>query len=193
MTLLAGAAWLCLALPGTGRADEKPAGPSDSELVRQLTGSGDKAERERAALALGDRAIAGTVELTKKDREALDRHVADAIRAAALPRDRNESELLVQRLWTLALPALLDGLDRNETYSFSVRMLTVLRDEAVVQAIVAKAQANKDPKRGGLFRFALSGMKGATRPRVPNRPTLDEKEAGRLYRETIEPALETLP
>ncbi len=190
---LTGAIWLSSSGLGPGFADDKTPEISDAERVRQLATSRDKAVREQAASALGDRAIAGTVVLTDQDRKTLNQVVAAAIAAAASPRDRNESELQIQRLWSLAIPALLDGMDRNETFSFSTRMLTVMRDEAVVKAVIEKARTNKDPNRNGLYRFALGGMKGATRPRIAGRSGIDEAEADRLYRELIEPALETLP
>ena len=103
-----------------------------------------------------------------------------------------EAEKQVHRLWRLAVPALMDGLDTIDTYSFSAKCLNVMKNEAIVKTLIEKARKAEDGPRKGLLRFALQSMKNRRPPTVDGRTGLSADESDKLYNDLIAPVLEEL-
>ena len=160
-----------------------------SALVKIVTKSKDKTKRADAAKALGDLYLEGKVKLDEKDQAALGEKVLQYIKEGQSPPTREEATKQVQRLWRLAVPALLEGVKQLDTFSFSTKMLILMRNEETVKAIVTQAKNTKDAGKKGLYRFALQRMKGEQEPQISDRPVISQEESARIYKEIIEPAL----
>lgn len=187
------ALWAAPALAQTNApaADGPFAKFSAGDLIKLLDDA-DKERAAQAAQALGDRAIAGKMKLSEEEAKALHAFVTATIRKARSPADMKEADRQIQRLWHLAAPALLDGLDNLETYSFSARSLSIIKNEAVAKALAEKAKNTSDGARKGLMKFALQAMKDLRAPSVPGRSAVSSAESDRITREIIVPTLEEL-
>jgi hypothetical protein len=165
---------------------------SDGELVKILATSDDKAQTAAVAQALGDRGIAGKVKLSAEESRSLHEVVTACIRKGRQSADMADAERQIQRLWRLAVPALMNGLDRLDTYSFSTKCLSVMMNEAIVKALIDKAKNTANESNKGLLRFALQSMKNRRPPTVQGRTALTAEESDKLYNDLIAPALEEL-
>ena len=165
---------------------------SAGDLVKILSTSEDKARTAQVAQALGDRTIAGPLKLSDEEAKTLHAVVTTYIQNARSPATMKEADLQIQRLWHLAMPALMDGLDNIDTYSFSARCLSIMKNETIARALVEKTQKTTDNTRKGLLKFALQSLKSLRTPSVAGRAAVSQTEADRLNREIITPALEEL-
>ena len=87
-----------------------------SDVVRRLVKSEDKIKLRKAAKELGDRSIAGTLELSVEDKKAVENVVIGYLKQAKATnaRERVEARQQIERLWHAAAPTLLANLNNRE-------------------------------------------------------------------------------
>lgn len=169
---------------------------SPSQLVRHLGAPYDETAIRRAAKVLGDRAIAGELGLSPASEAIIAETVHRCVEMCASddPSVRSEGRIVIQYLWGLATPALLDELDNElpcvgET---AARSLSLLCDEATVWAIVGRARAATNEEQRATALLALKGMRYDGKPVVPGRPTLNADARRALYEGVALPAIREL-
>lgn len=167
------------------------------ELVKRLAHSTDKIELRKAAKALGDRTLGGGLQLSDDEKAVIEKVVMGYL-ALSKSTDANEhSEAMqqIERLWLVAEPALLKNLDGGGDLTkaeLAVKSLILMRNEAIIKAIIEKARTAKDEQSKGIAIFALKMMKEQRRSLIPGRKCLDEKESQALYEKLVLPALKEL-
>lgn len=180
---------------------------SDAELIATLAqtptfraqaSASDRATLRRVAQLIGDRALAGTLTLSEADKSVIAASVQDAVQSAsayeATAEDYEDAMLRVQGLWRLAAPALLPYLDSEDMaqVEFAAKALITMRDEAIVQAIIAQAKQAATPERKDLYLFLLSKMQERRVPVISGRTRIDTASSEDLYRRLVAPALREL-
>ena len=196
------------AMPTTPTPKADPFSPlSDAELIATLAqtptfraqaSASDRATLRRVAQLIGDRALAGTLTLSEADKSVIAASVQDAVQSASAyettAEDYEDAMLRVQGLWRLAAPALLPYLDSEDMaqVEFAAKALITMRDEAIVQAIIAQAKQAATPERKDLYLFLLSKMQERRVPVISGRPRIDTASSEDLYRRLVAPALREL-
>jgi hypothetical protein len=162
-------------------------------LVGALATSRDIVERRKAAKALGDRGIAGSLELSDKERETLDAVVQEylADSRATDSQTRVEAKQQIERLWHVAAPMLLKHVDDKDltVAEIAAKSLILMRDEQIVRALIEKGKGVRDPRRRALLAFALSKMTEQRESLIPGRVCLDEEASRELHENVVVPAL----
>lgn len=166
---------------------------SSAELITVLLRAGDPIARRKAARTLGDRAIAGALELSEAETNALGDVVRECVEMCRSddPNVRSEGWIVVQYLWRLAVPSLLEQLDNESTCTAenAARLLGVMQDEAIVRAVVERV-GKPDDDHGRRFAIVvLRSLQHRSRPLVSGRTPLDDEQAKSLYETVIAPAL----
>jgi len=165
-------------------------------LVNLLSDSTDWVTQRKAAQVLGDRKIANELQLSDGE-EGI---VAVAVRRYLKPCNaddanvRSEGRLQIQRLWRLAVPALLQSLGSDESCvaETAARSLSLMQEESVVRAIVETAKGRDDDRVLSMAILGLKGMQYTQTTAVPGRSCLDEQAAKAFYEATVVPALRDL-
>jgi hypothetical protein len=162
-------------------------------LVRCLRDSQDKVERKKAAKVLGDRALAGPVVLSDEQKRIVHGVVTDYLKSwsAVDPNEFSEANEQIERLWFLAIPALLDNLDSQDpkVASMALNSVVLMRSEAVIREIIERARHAANNRSRARFCVALKYMNAEKHPVVPGRQCLDQKQTQALYDKLIVPAL----
>lgn len=166
---------------------------TSAEIVKRLAQSKDKIELRKAAQVLGDRAIAGTLTLSAEERAAVlkaAQHYLDPAVVAGSSDEEAKEQL--DRLWWPAAPALVDHVaDPNLRISdLAVQGLSLMRNEAIVRALVEKARAATEKQAKEMYIFALGCMTEQYDTVVLRRTCMNEKESELLADKLIRPFLE---
>ena len=101
---------------------------------------------------------------------------------------------LIYRLWSLAVPALLDALDSDDStrIAFAGERLLYMRNEEIVMAMIEKARvASNDAKRAELVGL-LTRMNEPCAPVMHFRECLPDEQLQELYTRLVAPALQEL-
>ena len=163
------------------------------EVVTRLAQTTDGIERMKAAKVLGDRELAGTLTLSKDQRETLDQHIQKTIEAADADNagERVEAYDQIQRLWRLADDKLIDALGSPtiRVWEAAVKNLALMRNEEIVKRIIARVETSDDATFKKNAIFALGMMKEKRDSNVPDRHQLGDEESEAIAKKLIIPFL----
>jgi len=167
-----------------------------SEVVKRFTESNDKIELRKAAKVLGDRSIAGSLKLSDGEKQGINKVVRKYIEQATAPtaQERVEAKQQLERLWHVAIPALLEYVDSKEPgqAELAIKSLILMRNEAIVRALIEKAKGAKDEYSKAMVVFALKKMREQRKSLIPGRECLNEDESAAMYNRLLVPALAEL-
>jgi hypothetical protein len=169
---------------------------SSSENIKRLTESKDMIERRKAAKVIGDRFIAGTLKLTSKEKETIEKITIEILQQSKSPdmNVRGEAQMQVQRLWGVAAPTLLKYIDSNDApvSDMAINSLVLMCNEEIIKEFInlaknAKLQSTKD-----IMILTLKNLQLPRKPSVPDRQMLSPEELDKLYNKLVIPALKEL-
>lgn len=167
-----------------------------AEVVKRLAESEDKIELRKAAKVLGDRSIAGTLELSIEEKQVIENVVSGYLKQAksTTANESVEARQQVERLWHVAAPTLLKNLNsKNPTMAeMVIKSLILMRNETIIKALVQKARSAKDEYTKAMANFALKKMKEQRKSLIPGRECLDEEQSRILYDQLVAPFLKAL-
>jgi len=165
-------------------------------VVERLSSSEDRIEQRKAAKVLGDRAIAGKLELSPEERRRLDEYVDKQIEVntGATPTDWSEAKNQIQRLWRLSADRLIANLGHENIAASeaALKNLVLMRNEDIVKKIIAEAKTTKNQNAKLWSVLALGMMNERAFPFVRDRETIGQKTAARLAETLVIPFLEEL-
>lgn len=164
-----------------------------SSLVAMLEHSTDRVLCRKAAGVLGDRSIAGTLELTAREERA----IADAVQRylhickSEDANERSEGRLQIYRLWLSAVPQLLDALSDDELCAAetAARSLALMADEGTVEAITVVAKLTDNSRTRKMARLALIQMAHEVKLPIPGRKRSYQQEDKAFYEKVVAPRL----
>ena len=196
--------------PATGEREKRPpefSRPEDRgedlsalpvpDLVKRLAESRDTAELRKAAKALGDKGLAGELALSDTEKAAVHDVVVRYLSQSGSKdsNERTEARQQVERLWHTSAPALLEKVDSSEpgVAELAIKSLILMRNEAIVNALIEKAQKAQNPRSKGMALFALSMMTEQRESLIPGRTCMGEAQSKALFGRLIKPVLEANP
>jgi len=166
---------------------------TSGELIEVMRSSGDKIELRKAAKTLGDRDINKTLLLSAEEKQIIDKSVVKYLELIKFrdPNVYDEACQQIHRLWHLAVPALLRGLDSGDlsVVEFAAKSLILMRNEEIINEIINKAETSADTQKKELLLFFLTQMKEQRTSVVPARTCLNESDSEKLYERLVQPAL----
>lgn len=164
------------------------------EVVRRLAVAEGVAEQRKAAKVLGDREIAGTLELTEEDRRIVQRQIDTQIEwtGAAAGSDRSDASEQLQRLWTLAAPQLMDNLGHESSMvrDAAIKNLSLMRNEDLVLKLIARIEASDDPRVRQFGIFALGRMLEKRESLIPGRVQINDESSQAITDRLVSPFLD---
>jgi len=167
-----------------------------AEVVKRLAESKDKIESRKAAKVLGDRSIAGKLDLSSEEEQTIENVVSGYFEQgkSANVNERVEARQQVERLWHVAAPTLLENLNSKDPTiaEMAIKSLILMRNESIIKALVQKAESAKDEYTRAMANFALKKMKEQRKSLIPERECLDEEQSRILYDRLVAPALRNL-
>jgi len=167
-----------------------------AEVVKRLAESKDKIESRKAAKVLGDRSIAGKLDLSSEEEQTIENVVSGYFEQgkSANVNERVEARQQVERLWHVAAPTLLENLNSKDPTiaEMAIKSLILMRNESIIKALVEKARSAKDEHTKAMVIFALKKMKEQRKSLIPGRECLDEEQSRILYDRLVAPALRNL-
>jgi len=167
-----------------------------SEVLRRLTQSNERIAERKAAKVLGDRHLAGKLNLSKSEQKSLADYIEKQIglTAAAEGSDREEANQQIQRLWRLTTVQLIDNLgSKNLTVvEAATKNLALMRNEDIVRKIIARIEASEDVAFRRYAILALGMMREKRDCLVPDRKTLSDEKSEKMAKTIIVPFLEKL-
>ena len=168
----------------------------DEELLHRFMFPQNQLERLQASAALGNIAKWGSLHLVKKETLKITRSTTDFLDRAVFGNTEEQQEMtdLIYRLWSLAVPALLDALDSDDStrIAFAGERLLYMRNEEIVMAMIEKARvASNDAKRAELVGL-LTRMNEPCAPVMHFRECLPDEQLQELYTRLVAPALQEL-
>jgi len=205
-----------LSPPQTTGAATTPAGPAEknstfarpeetgedfsklesSEVLRRLTQSNDRIAERKAAKVLGDRHLAGELNLSQGEKEDLKGYVSKqiALTAAAKGNDWEEANQQIRRLWRLAASTLISNLGSENltVVEAATKNLALMRNEEIIQEIVARIEASEDAAFRRYAILALGMMREKRDCLVPDRKALSDEKSAKIAESIIVPFLEKM-
>lgn len=185
--------------PGFSRPEERGEDLSlleTSEVVKRLAESKDKIELRKAAKVLGDRSIAGNLDLSAQEKKAIANVVDGYLKQAkaSSAHERVEACQQVERLWYVAAPTLLKNLNSKDPViaEMAIKSLIPMRNESIVKALIEKAKSTEDEYTKAMAIFTLKKMKEQRKTLIPGRECLNEEDSRILYDRLVAPALKAL-
>jgi hypothetical protein len=167
-----------------------------SDAVSRFSRSSDAIERRKLARVIGDRSIAGSLQLSGPENGQLQQQVAGILQGAKSPdaNTRSEAQQQIERLWLAAVPTLVSNITpKDVTVSeMAVKSLILMRNESIVSNLIWEAKATTDEGRRQMLIFALSRMKEKRTSLIPGRACLDDRQSEELYSRLVVPALDAL-
>lgn len=167
-----------------------------AEVVKRLAESKDKIESRKAAKVLGDRSIAGKLDISSEEEQTIENVVSGYFEQgkSANVNERVEARQQVERLWHVAAPTLLENLNSKDPTiaEMAIKSLILMRNESIIKALVEKARSAKDEHTKAMVIFALKKMKEQRKSLIPGRECLDEEQSRILYDRLVAPALRNL-
>lgn len=182
---------------GLGERGETFEGLATRDVISKLAKSKDKIERQKLAKVIGDRSIAGTLELSKPEAEQVRLEILGLLDRAKSSdtNERSEAKSQIERMWRAGVPTLIEHISPSNNVAsveLAVKSLILMRDENVVTNLINDATLTQDPQRRQFLVFTLSQMKEKRSSNIPGRTCLGEKESEELYTKFVTPALEKL-
>jgi hypothetical protein len=169
---------------------------SNAESVARFSQSTDRIERRKLAKLIGDRSKAGKLQLLEEEKQELAKIVVQNLKQANSPdaNERSEARHQIERLWYAAVPTLVTSITTNDlTISeLCVKSLILMRNEAIIRALIQEAKSTEDEGRKELLVFALSKMKEQRKSLIPGRECLSAQESEELYNKVVTPALDEI-
>ena len=164
-----------------------------SKVINYLAESTDKVERRKAAKVIGDRDLAGTLNLTNKQKEVIEKIVEEYLQQSKSEDSNMQSEARrqIEYLWKTAVPALLKNID-NENLQISdmaTDRLVLMRNEHIIKEIINVWETTKNPKTKDFLALVLKNMKYPSYPLLSCRESINQEDCNKLYKELIEPIL----
>jgi hypothetical protein len=176
--------------------DEQFSTLTTSDAVVRLSRSKDAIERRKLAKVIGDRSIAGSLQLSEPEKEQLKQEVTNILHQAKSPdgNERAEARQQIERLWHAAAPTLIANVTTNDLTiaELAVKSLILMRDESIVNDLIREAKTTTDEGRRQMLIFAFSKMKEQSKPLIPGRECLDDNKSQELYSRLVVPALGAL-
>jgi hypothetical protein len=110
------------------------------------------------------------------------------------PQTRTFSRHQIERLWTLAVPALKDSADSMDIAIAETvyKHLSMMRSDELIRDIIERARESATPHSRIAWVRILGKMTEMRDPSAPNRPTMDEATSAALAENLIRPFLTTL-
>jgi hypothetical protein len=162
--------------------------------VKRLSESKDTAELRKAAKTLGDKGLAGELALSDTEKTAVDDVVVRYLSQSGSndSNERSEARQQIERLWRTAAPALLEKVDSSKpgVAELAIKSLILMRDEAIVNALIEKVQKAQKPRSKAMALFALSMMKEQRKSLIPGRACMDEAQSEALFARLIKPVID---
>ena len=167
-----------------------------SDVVSRLSSSGDRIERRKLAKVIGDRSIAGNLQLSDAEKQQIRQEVVKTLQLAKSPdaNERSEARQQIERLWHPAAPALIASITASDVTisELAVKSLILMRNEWIISELVQEAKTTADEGKRQMLVFALSKMTEQRKSLIPGRACLDDKQSGELYSRLVAPALDSL-
>ena len=166
------------------------------DLLVVIADSKDKIALRKAAQELGDRNINDGLELSASDQKIIndrvktyfDMCISDDVNV------REEARMQIHRLWRLAVPVLLEYID-NENLTkaeLSAKSLILMRNEAIIQAMIEKSLLATTDFNKEMLAFFLSKMNEQRQSHIPGRVCMDAAKSAELYNRLVKPALDKM-
>ena len=112
----------------------------DAENFKRLTTADNKVERWKAAKVLGTRFLEGKYVPTEAEQKQIDEYVAFLFTQFQTGNggDAGDASVQLQRLWSLAIPGLFEGLKSkdNRTWNVALEHLVHMRSESVMEHLI---------------------------------------------------------
>ena len=135
----------------------------NAENFKILTTSEDTVERWKAAKVLGTRYLNGSYIPSLEEQEQIDEYVAFLLTQFQTdnPGDAGDASIQLQRLWSLAVPGLFEGLKSKDriTWNAALEYLVRMRSESVVEQLVNEYKNTDDVEYKAILLDAIGKMR----------------------------------
>lgn len=172
---------------------EDLSGLDQGELVKRLSQSKDKIELRKAAKVLGDRSIAGTLNLSEEEKAVVTNMVQHCLKQTKSKdaNERVEARQQIERLWWVAAPTLFENIDGREgtIAETAIKGLVLMRSEDILRGLMGKVTAAKDAHTRAMAIFALGKMTEKRESLIPGRTCMNEKESAMITDKLLRPFL----
>ena len=174
------------------RGEDFSAKPVD-ELLSVLGHSQDIVALRKAAKALGDRQLAGSLKLSEEQRAVLQRYIEESLLADVASKDaakRSEANAQIQRLWRLAGPVLVRHIDDGNLTVVEAcsKNLILMRDENLISSLIEKTRESQGQAKL-LGVICLGKMTERRESQIPGRTCLAAEESMEIANRLIKPFL----
>jgi hypothetical protein len=108
--------------------------------------------------------------------------------------ERVEARDQIERMWYIAVPALLKNLSSREpgVAELAVKSLILMRNESIVRSLIDIAKTTQDEQTKAVIIFALKKMSEQRKSLIPGRECLDAEQSKVLFDHLVSPALKDL-
>jgi hypothetical protein len=164
-----------------------------ADLLKRLSESKDRVELRKAARALGDRSISGTLSLSETETVAVSNRVCEYLRQTMTDNadDWNEAKEQIERLWRVAAPALLANIGSSEPAigETAIKSLVLMRNAEIVSNLmsIARTTTNMDIKVYAVF--SLGKMTEKRESLISGRTCMSDEASLRMANTLIHPFL----
>ena len=164
---------------------------SIEEILGKLK-EGDKVEQRKAANALWKKYGANMGELTNDERNEISHCTLKYL--SQITSDFEENFMQIQRLWHLAVPALLENVINPDSSisENSARLLSVMKTQQIIELLIGKSDTAKSAVELGKYIFALECMKINNRFFLENRKRMSDIECKNYYNNKVVPQIKKL-
>ncbi|MDR1924436.1 MAG: hypothetical protein LBQ66_08675 [Planctomycetaceae bacterium] len=168
----------------------------NAENFTRLTTSDDKYARWKAAKVLGSRFLVGEYKPTSDEQKKIDTYVAFLLTQfkTTNPGDAGDASQQLWRLWSLAIPGLLEGLKNKDqkTTSVSTEHLVMLRNRDVIEKLINEYDNTKDDEYKKALIYTTGKMRTMHDNQLPYRKMMNSKKSAELADKLITPFLERI-
>jgi len=144
-----------------------------TDAVSRFARSADVIERRKLAKVIGDKSIAGNLQLSDAEKLQIQQQVASILQQAKSPdaNERSEARQQIERLWHAAVPALILNITPDDVTvaELAVKSLILMRNESIVNNLIREATTTTDAGRRQMLIFALSKMTEQRKSLIPGR------------------------
>ncbi|MDR1925111.1 MAG: hypothetical protein LBQ66_12135 [Planctomycetaceae bacterium] len=166
------------------------------ENFTRLTTSDDKYARWKAAKVLGSRFLVGEYKPTIDEQKKIDTYVAFLLTQfkTTNPGDAGDASQQLWRLWSLAIPGLLEGLKSKDqkTTSVATQHLVMLRNREVIEKLINEYDSTKDDEYKKALIYTTGKMRTMHDNQLPYRKMMNSKKSAELAAKLITPFLERI-
>lgn len=168
----------------------------DDSLIKLLK-TGNKIEIRKASIVLGNRNIAGSLALSSSQLVELNNILTETILVginSSKGSTREETKHNIERIWRLAVPALISLIGRSEPKIKNLveRELVLMRNEETVSKLINKYAEVKSKEEKEFIVFILKKMKNFSHSRIQGRDCISDEESEILYKTLIIPFFDSL-